>query len=294
MLIGKQYIATFAVCFLAATCVVFSQPLPVFMVDPDHQLPPVDRCALFPASITSSLGTQYSFSVTEVGPRVVLVVAHDVPEGENKIRIRGNDGCCDHHPRYNDPEDPDDSADFSLCRMDEVLSNECLDNNFYFFEKVNVDTNFDLSSKQVLLSGYGCTGSPPVGNPNGNMGIKSAMVLGPATAGNFHFEIDACLCEGDSGGAAFYFPGEDISPLAGDYGRAEREVVAVNSKVCGAEKSRISSTSAAGEWFKKWVKGEAEGQKCKPRQEDCKDFPELRICGVNFTGDEEHRCGPPS
>lgn len=187
-------------------------------------------------------------SSTIVGPRVLAIAAHCVPNGgtltfnalANRYTAR-----CSHHPEYRG----NSTADFALCFTDREVTGVP-------FASIATENPFKIGDMARLM-GYGCTRP---GGTGGNDGIlrtgRSRVTQLPS--GNSYDTVtvgEAALCYGDSGGP-FWFETET----------GDRSLVGVNSR------GNISTTSYLSSWWVPkalaWLKGWA-------------DQNSARICGVH-------------
>ncbi|MGE8165990.1 trypsin-like serine protease [Paraburkholderia sp. NPDC080076] len=206
----------------------------------------------WPASYYGAQGGMIC-SATVIGPRTVLTALHCV--GNNKrITLSAKAGApitgiCHHPDAYE--KDHDLSAEYALCRMDEVVQ-------IPRYESVSLDAGRLVKGALLLTTGYGCLiqggptrsnqmaiGSMWVGKPAGfDASFPNLLTTDGALANT------AFLCQGDSGGGAYV--GEE---------NGARVVVAVNAWVKPSVKvSYLASlsTPVAVDFLSKWA--EHDGQ----------------------------------
>lgn len=227
-------------------------------------------------------GPRSACTAALIGPQVILTAAHCVPPGgkiDLSFKGAGYATECTRHPQYEAQQDW--SADYALCKLsgDKRIKPEPAQTAFY--EYVDV-TPFDtLTSKDVILTGFGCTADRVgSGSPDGklryggNVIVETSASKHPSRSAEFYagsqdnnlFTEDRKagdplpnLCPGDSGGPAF------LATSTGDVGK--RVLVGVNSRVfyrsSAAEEYGASLVSAVGTkefetWARAWMDDKAE------------------------------------
>lgn len=208
---------------------------------------------------TRSAGGSCTASI--VGDRVLLTAAHCVANGAAvTLRKAGVTyrAMCEHAPGYGSGGRYAATADYALCAVDRTIPGVPA-------EKVNTNAGALAVSREVLLTGFGCTTDQGTGGDDGVYRIGEAKVTSLPSGENNDITVAgrAGLCFGDSGGPAFLVgPG------------AARVQISVNSRVenrsptgtdLGPSSFLSSLTSRAGATFlRDWSKRNG-----------------LRICGLD-------------
>lgn len=136
---------------------------------------------------------------TVIGERVVASAAHCMSDGGRLTLTYKNEtytGTCAHAPRYRG----NPTADWALCLLDRSIPDAIA-------ESVNVDGTRLQEGLDIVLMGFGCTGSGGGGGNDGTLRVGRAPITSLPTESQGDFDIvtsgDSALCYGDSGGPSF-------------------------------------------------------------------------------------------
>jgi hypothetical protein len=209
-------------------------------------------------------------TATLIGPRVLILAAHCVGNGEQAaIEFRGKpfSGICTHSDKYKEGQG-DASADYALCSMPEGIAG-------IQFETVSLDPSRIKKGNRLLLTGYGCTSPPAPGSTQpsgGNDGkyrtASAAIVAVPGESQNEPNTIitrdQYAICPGDSGGGAYIV----LTPK-------RRLIVSVNSRVIYQTRESYLSSLSSDEgraFLNKWLSNNSGAAICgiNLRDQTCK------------------------
>lgn len=181
----------------------------------------------WPASFYSLAGGGRCTSAL-VGARVLLTAAHCVGNGEQaRISKAGVTyrGTCTHASGFSTNK----TADWALCLMEQDVPEVP-------HERLNSDSSLLAIGGELLLTGFGCTGSDGSGGNDGIYRIGESRISKLPSGVNYDIVTGggAALCFGDSGGPAFRVATTD---------KSSRTLVSVNSRGNIKDTSYLSSVT---------------------------------------------------
>ncbi len=191
------------------------------------------------ASTTSTSAGNFRCTATLIGPRTVLTAAHCVDNGATmSIEVEGPDATvtCTHHSKYSGHPDYDNDIALCLATTDLRLP------QYERYERLNTERNVLRQGARVQLLGFGCT--TPGGDVSRYLYTGSTRVTS-ATGALIATADGASVCEGDSGGAAYWSARTQ-----------SRVVIGVNStRSDDFQKSFLTNVAAPSisDFIRKWV-----------------------------------------
>lgn len=172
-------------------------------------------------------------TVTAVGPRALLTAAHCLKYGKTIIIVVGNlerTALCELSDQFSDydrnktpttSEWNSASADYALCLMNDDGPGLAPDK----FETIG-NAPVLAENDTVRLVGYGCNGTTLLAKNGGKLREGTARIKALPQGPNNYIELrgdgsqnNASICEGDSGGAAYW-------PTA----KEGRKIIGINSR----------------------------------------------------------------